>query len=97
MPYQLVPVLDQADETLQLSCTILQEVALDLHEAGGELALFPQGGALPDETFVDFRARRAADADMTQDIIGRQHIKLHLLVKMRRAQLEAECPGVGPP
>ena len=48
MPYQLVPVLDQADKILQLGWTILEEVTLQLCEAGGERAFLPQGGALID-------------------------------------------------
>ena len=39
-------MLDQEDEILQLGWTILQEVTLELCEAGGEHAFLPQGGAL---------------------------------------------------
>ena len=46
MPYQLVPVLDQADVILQLGWVILQEVTLQLCEAGGELAFLPQEESL---------------------------------------------------
>ena len=56
-PYQLVSVLDQVDETLHLGWSIHQEVMLELCEAGGKLALQPQGGALPDEIGVNFRVR----------------------------------------
>ena len=65
MPYQLVPVLNQADETLQLGWTILQEVSLELGEAGGELTFLPQGGALTDEPSVDLGVRLPVSADMT--------------------------------
>ena len=64
-PYQLVPVLDQADETLQLGCSIHQEVMLELCEAGGKLALQSQGGAPPDEIGVNFRVRPVIVSDMT--------------------------------
>ena len=64
MPYQLVPVFDQADEILQLGWTIPQEVSLELSKAGGELTLQPQGGALLDEAFVDFRVRSPISVDI---------------------------------
>lgn len=65
MPYQLVPVLDQADETLQLGWALLQEVPLELREAGRKRALFIQVGALPDETGIDLGVRLAVDVNMT--------------------------------
>lgn len=64
MPYQLVSVFDQADETLQLGQTMLQEVSLKFCEAGGELTLLAQECALPDEPSVDLRVGLAVDADM---------------------------------
>lgn len=54
MPYQLIPVLDQADEIPHLMSRMLQEVLLELCEADGELALLIQVGALTDEAGVDF-------------------------------------------
>ena len=65
MPYQLVPVLDQADKILQLGWTILEEVTLQLCEAGGELAFLPQGDALNDESSVDLGVGLAAGVDVT--------------------------------
>ena len=38
---------------------------LELCEAGGKLALQPQGGALPDEIGVNFRVRPVIVSDMT--------------------------------
>ena len=64
MPYQLVPVFDQADESLQLGRTTLQEVSLKFCEVGGELTLLAQECALPDEPSVDLRVGLAVDADM---------------------------------
>lgn len=65
MPYQLVPVLDQADETLQLRWTPLQEVSLELREAGRELPLQTQAGALLDEAAVDLGVRLAKHVDIS--------------------------------
>lgn len=65
MPYQLVPVLDQADEILQPGWTILQKVSLEFRETDGELALQPQGGAHPDEPSIDFWVRPVVDFDIT--------------------------------
>ena len=65
MPYQLVPVLDQADEILQLGWTILQEVTLQLCEAGGDLAFLQQGSAFTDESSVDLGFRLVVDVDIT--------------------------------
>lgn len=65
MPYQMVPVIDQADEALHLGWAPLQEVPLELGEAGGELAFLPQVDALPDEIGVDLGVRHAVDAYMT--------------------------------
>lgn len=63
--YQLVPVLHQADEALQLGWTILQEVSLQLCEAGGELALFPLVLTLLDELDVDLRVRSVTFGQLT--------------------------------
>ena len=65
MPYQLVPVIDQADEALQLGRALLQEVPLELSEAGRELTLLPKGGALTDEDGINFGIRLAVDGDVT--------------------------------
>lgn len=65
MPYQLVPVLDQADETLQLGWALLQEVPLELREAGRELVLLPQRGALTDEIGVELWVGLPGDTNMT--------------------------------
>ena len=65
MPYQLVPVLDQADETLQLGWALLQEVPLELREASRELAILPQGGTFPDEDGIDSGIRLAGSINMT--------------------------------
>ena len=64
-PYQLVPVLHQADEALQLGRTLLQEGSLQLREAGGELALSPQFLALLDDLDVDFRVRSVIFGQLT--------------------------------
>lgn len=63
--YLLVPVLHQANEALQLGWTILQEVSLQLCEAGGELAFFPQFLALLDELDIDFRIRSVTFGQLT--------------------------------
>ena len=65
MPYHLVPVLHKADEALQLGWTLLQEGSLQLREAGGELALSPQGLTLLDKLDVDFRVRSVASGQLT--------------------------------
>ena len=65
MPYQLVPVLDQADEILELGWMTHWEVTLELWEAGGELAFHPQGGALNDESSVDLGVGLAVGVDIT--------------------------------
>ena len=64
-PYQLVPVLHQADEALQLGRTLLQEVSLQLREAGGELALSPLVLTLLDELDVDLRVRSVTFGQLT--------------------------------
>lgn len=61
----LVPVLDEADEALQLGRALLQEGSLQLREAGGELALFPQALALLDEPDVDLGVRYVVFGHLT--------------------------------
>ena len=65
MPYQMVPVLDQADEALHFGWALLQEVPLELREAGGELAFLPQGNTFQDKAGIDYGFRPAVDGHMT--------------------------------
>lgn len=64
-PYLLVPALDQADETLHLGGTLLEEGSLQLREAGGELTSSPQALALLDEPDVDLGVRSVVSGQLT--------------------------------
>lgn len=64
-PYLLVPALDQADETLHLGGTLLEEGSLQLREAGGELTSSPQALALLDEPDVDLGVRSVVAGQLT--------------------------------
>lgn len=73
-PYLLVPVLDQADEALDLGWSLLQEASLQLREAGGELALLTQTFALSDELDVDLGVRFVVFLDLGVRIVASRHL-----------------------
>lgn len=90
---RLVPVLDKADEALQLGRSVPQEVSLQLREAGGKLALFPSGLALLDKLDVDFWVGFVARGPLTQGIKGGQDIKLHLLLELGELSTKLRARG----